>query len=152
GPAGAGANVVEDDGDDRRPGVGVEDLLQELDEGGAGGAFGDVVEPAPSGQLDGAVDAALVVLAGVITSCRSPRTIQLVVAVEPAANRARVVLEEGGDLGWGEGAQGEPDHHQAQGEAPGTLEQGHDLELAIGGRLGEDVGGTQEWTWSRWTW
>ena len=73
-----------------------------------------------------------------------------VVAVDPAANRARVVLEEGGDLGGGEAAQGEPDHHQAQGEAPGALEQGHDLELAIGGRLGEDVGRTQELTWPRW--
>jgi hypothetical protein len=76
----------------------------------------------------------------------------VVVAVDPAANRTRVVLEEGGDLGGGEAAQGEPDHHQAQGVAPGALEQGHDLELAIGGRLGEDVGRTQEWTWPRWGW
>src|SRR5262249_34903921 len=56
-----------------------------------------------------------------------------------------------GDLRRGETAQGEPDHHQAQGEAPGALEQSHDLGLPIGGRLGEDVGGTQEWTWPRWT-
>ena len=55
-----------------------------------------------------------------------------VVAVDPAANRAWVVLEEGGDLGGGEAAQGEPDHHQAQGEAPGALEQGHDLRTAGG--------------------
>jgi integrase len=45
-----------------------------------------------------------------------------VVAVDPAANCARVVLEQGGDLGGGEAAQGEPDHHQAEGEAPGALE------------------------------
>src|SRR5437660_823373 len=58
---------------------------------------------------------------GVITSCRSPLTIQA-----------------------------EPDHDQAQSDAPGALEQGHDLELVIGGGLGEDVGGTQELTWPRW--
>src|SRR5262245_35104002 len=52
-----------------------------------------------------------------------------VVAVDPAANRARVVLEQGGDLGRGETAQGEPDHHQAQSEAPGALRQGQDVEL-----------------------
>ena len=67
-----------------------------------------------------------------------------VVAVDPAVNRAGIVLEEGGDLGRGEAAQGEPDHHQAQGEAPGALQQGHDLAFAIGGRLGKDVGRTQE--------
>ena len=66
-------------------------------------------------------------------------------------NRARVVLEEGGDLGRGEAAQGEPDHHQAQGDAPGALEQGHNLEFGISRGLGEDVGGTQEWTWPRWS-
>ena len=45
--AGVRADVVEDDRDDFRAGVGVEDLLQELDEGGAGGAPGDVVAPEP---------------------------------------------------------------------------------------------------------
>ena len=35
GPAGVRADVVEHDRDDGRRGVGVEDLLQELDEGGA---------------------------------------------------------------------------------------------------------------------
>src|SRR5262245_29788009 len=63
GPAGVHADVVEHDRDDRRPGIGVEDLAQELDEGGAVGALGDAVEPAPSGQLDGTEDAALLVLA-----------------------------------------------------------------------------------------
>ena len=67
-----------------------------------------------------------------------------VVAVDPAVNRAGIVLEEGGDLGRGEAAQGEPDHHQAQGEAPGALQQSHDLPFAIGRRLGKDVGRTQE--------
>src|SRR5262249_21638644 len=43
--------------------VGVEGLLQELDQGGAGGALDDVVQAAPSGQLDGAEDGALLVLA-----------------------------------------------------------------------------------------
>jgi hypothetical protein len=44
-----------------------------------------------------------------------------------------------------------PDHDQAQGEAPGALEQRDDLELAIGGGLGEDMGRTQELTWPRWS-
>src|SRR5262249_1688559 len=59
-----------------------------------------------------------------------------VVAVDPAPNGAGVVLEECGDLGGGEAAQGEPDHDQAQSEAPGALKQGRDRELATGGRLG----------------
>jgi hypothetical protein len=75
----------------------------------------------------------------------------VVVAIDPAANGARVVREEGGDLGGGQAAQGEPDHDQAEGEAPGTLEQGRDLELVIGGGLGEDVSMTQRMDMASWT-
>src|SRR5215831_13256455 len=103
-------------------------------------------------------------LPGVITSCRSPFTIQVDrsqgsrltwASSSPGSPRLRAGPRSPGvgrqKLGRGEAARGEPDHHQAQGEAPGALQQGHDLELAIGG-LGEDVGGTQEWTWPRWVW
>src|SRR5262249_2108095 len=77
GPAGVRADVVEHDRDDRRRGVGVEGQLQELGEGGAGGALGDVVQPA-----SGASSMAPKMLRfwsgpGVITSCRSPVTIQV---------------------------------------------------------------------------
>src|SRR5258708_3670032 len=93
-------------------------------------------------------------IAGYPSRRRSCLTVHalVVVAVDPAANRVRVVLEEAGDLGGGEAADGEPDHDQAEREAPGTLEQGEDLELGVGGGLGKDVGRTQELTWPRWMW
>jgi hypothetical protein len=57
----------------------------------------------------------------------------------------------GAAISEAERPQREPDHDEAQGEAPGPVEQGDDLGFG-GGGLGENMSRTQKWCWPRWTW